>query len=497
MKLTVYNSLTRRKEEFVPLTPGRVNLYVCGPTVYDHAHIGHAKTYVAFDVIVRTLRTLGFKVRYVQNITDVGHLLDSGEDRVTSRAARERVEPMELVETYTRSYFEDMDALGVVRPDISPRASGHVPEQIELIKKLLEKGYAYEAGGSVYFDVRSFPKYGKLSGRKLDEQEAIGRVEAREEKRNPEDFALWKRADPEHILRWPSPWGWGYPGWHIECSAMSKKYLGETFDIHGGGIDNIFPHNECEIAQSEAAHGQPFARYWLLAGTLTVEGVKMSKSLNNFLTIKDALQKHRPEAIRFFILSGHYRSPVDFSETALEGAQRGWERLTSPLRLVEALRQSVHTPNGTDDAFLKVLEEHKAAFLEAMNDDFNTPVALSVLFDLSRLVNTLLQPAEGQTSEASGDSGSLGTLPGRATLEAIEELYQELAGGVLGILPRLGSGGDSGREDALVRLLIELRSEARQQENWALSDSIRDRLAAMGVLLEDGKGGTRWRYQSA
>ncbi len=495
MTLVVYNSLTRRKEEFVPLTPGRVNLYVCGPTVYDHAHIGHAKTYVAFDVIVRTLRTLGYKVRYVQNITDVGHLLDSGEDRVTSRAARERVEPMELVETYTRSYFEDMDALGVVRPDISPRASGHVPEQIELIKTLLEKGHAYEAAGSVYFDVRSFPEYGKLSGRRLDEQEAVGRVEAREEKRNPEDFALWKRAEPEHILRWPSPWGWGYPGWHIECSAMSRKYLGETFDIHGGGIDNIFPHNECEIAQSEAAHGLPFARYWLLAGSLTVDGVKMSKSLNNFLTIRDALRRYRPEAIRFFILSGHYRNPVDFSETALEGAQRGWERLTSPLRLLEDLRHSGDPPEGTDDAFLQVLEEHKAAFLEAMNDDFNTPVALSVLFDLSRLVNTLLQPSGAQTSEVPEDFGSLAKPPGRATLEAIHALYQELAGGVLGILPRSGGGGEAGREDALVRLLIELRAEARQQKNWALSDSIRDRLAAMGILLEDGKGGTRWRIQ--
>ncbi len=294
MALMVYNSLTRKSEPFVPLAEGKVHMYVCGPTVYASAHIGHAKTYVSFDVIVRYLRYSGYRVRYVQNITDVGHLIDSGEDRILKGAARERLEPMELVERYTREYFEDMDSLGVVRPDISPRASAHIPEQIELTRRLLETGHAYEANGSVYFDVRSFPEYGKFSGRRLEEQEEGKRVEARDEKKNAEDFALWKKADPEHILRWPSPWGWGYPGWHIECSAMSTKYLGETFDIHGGGVDNIFPHNECEIAQAEAATGKPFARYWLLTGSLTVGGVKMSKSLKNFITIRDALGEVPP-----------------------------------------------------------------------------------------------------------------------------------------------------------------------------------------------------------
>ena len=341
MTLIIYNTLSRKKEAFVPIVPGRVHMYVCGPTVYDHAHLGHAKTYVYFDMIVRYLRYSGFKVRYVQNITDVGHILDTGEDRILKGAARERIEPMELVERYARSYFEDMAALGVQPPDISPRASAHVPEQIEMIKVLLEKGHAYEVNGSVYFDVRSYPAYGKLSGRLVEEQTEGARVTVREEKRSPEDFALWKRAEPDHILRWPSPWGWGYPGWHIECSAMSIKYLGATFDIHGGGIDNIFPHNECEIAQAEAATQQTFANYWLLGGSLTVDGVKMSKSLGNFTTIKDALKRYKPEALRFFILSGHYRNPIDFSDGALEAASKGWERLTAPAL---AVRERLRSP---------------------------------------------------------------------------------------------------------------------------------------------------------
>ncbi|MCJ7736866.1 MAG: cysteine--tRNA ligase, partial [Anaerolineae bacterium] len=280
MGLHVYNYLTRKKEPFQPLVEGYVGMYVCGPTVYDHAHLGHAKTYIAMDTVVRYLRFLGYKVRYVQNITDVGHLLDTGEDRIMKGVRRDRVEPMELVETYTRSYFEDMDALKVIRPDISPRASGHIPEQIALVEKLIAKGIAYATeDGDVYFSVAKFPEYGKLSGRNVDDLEHGARVTVRQNKRHPADFALWKHAEPEHILRWPSPWGEGYPGWHAECSAMSNKYLGETLDIHGGGLENIFPHNECEIAQSEAATGKQFSRYWVLSGSLTVDGVKMSKSL--------------------------------------------------------------------------------------------------------------------------------------------------------------------------------------------------------------------------
>ena len=474
MALIVYNSLTRKSEPFVALSEGRVHMYVCGPTVYDSAHIGHAKTYVSFDVIVRYLRYLGYRVRYVQNITDVGHLMDSGEDKILKGAARERLEPMELVERYTREYFEDMDSLGVIRPDISPRASAHIPEQIELTR------HAYAANGSVYFDVRSFPEYGKLSGRRLEEQEEGQRVEARDEKKNTEDFALWKKADPEHILRWPSPWGWGYPGWHIECSAMSTKYLGETFDIHGGGVDNIFPHNDCEIAQAEAATGKPFARYWLLTGSLTVGGVKMGKSLGNFVTIRDALAKYRPGAIRFFILSGHYRSPLDYSEDALIGASRGWERLIGPYEgLVQRLAAAPAESGKISSAASTLAEDVRRRFRAAMDDDFNAPAALAVLFDLTREVNTGLGMEKG---------------PGREDLEAFLGLYRELAGGVLGVLPLKGAASGD-RESPLIRLLMDLRNEARARKEWALSDSIRDRLAAMGIVLEDGKDGTTWKIQ--
>jgi cysteinyl-tRNA synthetase len=480
MALTVYNSLVRKLEPFQPVTEGRVHIYVCGPTVYASTHIGHAKTYVSFDVIVRYLRYAGYRVRYVQNITDVGHLLDSGEDRILKGAQRERVEPMELVERYTREYFEGMDALGVVRPDISPRASGHITEQIEWIRRLLEKGHAYAQGGSVYFDVRSFPDYGKLSGRRLEEQAEGARVEVREEKRNPEDFALWKKAEPEHILRWPSPWGWGFPGWHIECSAMSTKYLGETFDIHGGGVDNIFPHNECEIAQAEAATGKPFARYWLLTGSLTVGGVKMSKSLDNFVSLRDALATHRPEAIRFFILSGNYRSPLDYSEDALQGAVRGWERLVGPYA---ALQQRLAAAGAEDSpkssAASDLVEDVRRRFRQAMEEDFNAPGAIAVLFDLTREVNIALAAGKG---------------PGRADLEGFAALYRELAGDVLGLIPRTDAGA-AGRESSLIQLLIALRDEARMRKDWTLSDSIRDRLTGIGVVLEDGKDGTTWKIQ--
>jgi cysteinyl-tRNA synthetase len=481
MSLTVYNVLSRTKEPFTPLVDGRAHIYVCGPTVYDHAHLGHAKTYVNFDMIARYLRYSGYQLRYVQNITDVGHILDTGEDRILKGAARERIEPMELVERYTRSYFEDMDALNVGRPDISPRASAHVPEQIEMIKVLLDKGHAYEVNGSVYFDVRSFNGYGKLSGRKLEELEEGARVAVRSEKRNPEDFALWKIAEPAHILRWPSPWGWGYPGWHIECSAMSAKYLGQTFDIHGGGIDNIFPHNECELAQSEAAHHAPFARYWLLGGSLTVEGVKMSKSLGNFTTIKDALKTYKPEALRFFILSAHYGGPIDYSAETLEAASKGWERLAAPAL---ALRERLRAPDLPEDATETVttaLTDIKQRFLTAMDDDFNAPQAIGVLFDLSKQANTLLKAA---------------TPASRGDLAAINALYRELGGQVLGIIPEQAASATANaeREAGLIRLLIEVRMQARQRKDFAQSDTIRDRLKELGVALEDGKSGTTWKF---
>ncbi|RLC96538.1 MAG: cysteine--tRNA ligase [Chloroflexi bacterium] len=482
MGLHVFNYLTREKEPFEPLKRGHVGMYVCGPTVYDHVHLGHAKLYVAMDVIVRYLRFLGYKVRYVQNITDVGHLLDSGEDRILKGARRERIEPMELVETFTRSYFEDMDALGVVRPNISPRASGHITEQIEIIKTLLDEEYAYETpAGDVYFSVEKFPEYGKLSRRKVDELEAGARVAVRDEKRHPADFALWKHAEPKHILRWPSPWGWGYPGWHIECTAMATKYLGQTLDIHGGGLENIFPHNECEMAQSEAATGEQFARYWVMAGSLTVNGVKMSKSLGNFITIKEAIKLYSPEAIRFFILSSHYRGPMDYSRDAMLAAQRGVERLHNTVRTLRA-RAKHAMPTGTADlSYIANIDPHRDAFIEAMNDDFNTPQAIAALFDFSREVNTLLD---------SGDPVS------RGTLAVIDGLYRELGGKVLGIIPdNLSQGTSDELVEGLMNVVLEIRRQHRVSKDWDQADLLRRQLSDLGVVIEDRPEGPIWRLE--
>ena len=479
MALRVYNTLSRRKEELRPLHEGFVGIYVCGPTVYDHPHIGHAKSYISFDVVVRYLRHLGYRVRYVQNITDVGHLTDNadqGEDKIEKRAAAERLEPMELVEIYMRSYFEDMDVLGNLRPDISPRASGHIPEQIELVKVLLDKGYAYEVGGSVYFSVEKFGGYGKLSGRRFQEQWEAVRIAPNPEKRHPADFALWKRAEPGHILRWPSPWGWGYPGWHLECSAMSMKYLGETLDIHGGGMENIFPHHECEIAQSEAATGKPFVRYWMHNNMVTVEGTKMGKSLGNFVTIKEALKLYSPMALRLFVLGSHYRSPVDYTEEAMRAAQRGWERLKRAVGMVkERIR---YAPDGPEDRELsEAVRRCERDFSEAMDDDFNTPGALGALFELTREVLAGLE------------SGT----PSKATLKKVEDLYSRLAGGVLGFRFEEEGGG---REEDLLDLLVEVRAELRRAKNWELADRIRERLRELGIALEDRPEGTVWRRYS-
>ncbi|RMF77285.1 MAG: cysteine--tRNA ligase [Chloroflexi bacterium] len=484
MPLQIFNVLGREKQLFEPLEEGRVGMYVCGPTVYDHAHLGHAKTYVAFDTIVRYLRYSGYDVLYVQNITDVGHLLDTGEDRILKKARQIQAVPMQIVETYTRSYFEDMDALHVVRPDISPRASGHVPEQIKMIEELIASGHAYVVDGSVYFDVSTAPEYGKLSNRKIDAQQAGWREGVNTDKRNPEDFALWKKAEPEHIMRWDSPWGEGFPGWHIECSAMARKYLGPTFDIHGGGIDNLFPHNECEIAQSESANGAPFARYWVLTGSLQVSDadgipVKMSKSLGNFVTVKDALKQYRPEVIRFFIQTSHYAGPVIYSNDSMTSARGGWERIYHAVRLTEQMMNSA--PEGDDgNAFLERLEQARAAFGAAMDDDFNTPKALATLQELTRDVNNLLN------SDAT---------VGLSVLQAIHETYDNLAGDVLGIMPQNGVTPmtDGDREAGLIELLIELRAKARAEKNYAESDRIRDALAELGVVLEDRPDGTIWR----
>ncbi len=478
MALKIFNVLGREKQDFTPLETGRVGMYVCGPTVQDYAHLGHAKTYVSFDVIARYLRYSGLDVLYVQNLTDVGHLLETGEDRILKKASQLQAKPMQIVEFYARSYFEDMDALGVQRPDISPRASAHIPEQIRMIQTLIEKENAYVAEGSVYFDVTSAPGYGKLSNRKVESQEAGTREAVRDEKRNPEDFALWKKAEPEHILRWESPWGEGFPGWHIECSAMAKKYLGTTFDIHGGGVDNIFPHNESEIVQSECANDADFARYWILVGSLTVDGVKMSKSLGNFITVKDALKQHRPEIIRMFALSAHYSSPVDYSDDALTAASGGWERLYGAVRLTRSLMSSTPAPDD-GNSFLARLEQAKTDFATVMDDDFNTPKAIAVLQELTRDVNTLLNG--GQTV-------------GKSTLEAIDAAYRTMGGDVLGLIPAVDTSSSNGdREAGLIQLLLDMRTQARKNKNYAEGDRIRDALAGLGVVLEDRADGTVWR----
>ncbi len=480
MALQVYNTLHRRKELFTPLHEGYVGMYVCGPTVYGHSHLGHAKSYVSFDVIVRYLRHAGNRVLYVQNITDVGHLTDDadqGEDKITRQAGIDRIHPMQLAETYTRSYFEDMDALNVLRPDIVPRASGHITEQIAMVEALLTKGMAYVANGSVYFDVGTFPAYGKLSGRTVEELNAGARVEVKEEKKHPADFALWKKAEPGHIMRWPSPWGEGFPGWHIECSAMSMKYLGEEFDIHGGGLENQFPHHECEIAQSECTTGKTFVRYWLHNNMVTVDGKKMGKSLGNFITLKDAFRKWSPQVVRFFILQSHYRSTLDFSDEAVEGARAGYEKLANTLR---NLREKTAGAPGTGQETGIDLAKRTAEFRAAMDDDFNTPQAIAVLFDLARELNSAFATEKNFS---------------RGALEAVDAWYALHAGSVLGMttgeIP--GSGAAASLTAPLVGLLIAIRGEIRAQKLWALSDRIRDGLAAIGIALEDKKTGTTWK----
>ena len=477
--MQLYNTLTRKKEDFKPLHEGYVGMYVCGPTVYGHSHLGHGKSYVSFDVIVRYLRYRGYKVTYVQNITDVGHLLgdaNEGEDRLLKASRLEQRHPMEVAELYTRSYFEDMDKLNVMRPDIAPRATGHITEQIEIVQQLIAKGFAYESNGSVYFDVSKFGGYGKLSGRTVDELEAGARIEVNSEKRHPADFALWKKAEPEHIMRWNSPWGVGFPGWHIECSAMSMKYLGESFDIHGGGLENQFPHHECEIAQSEGATGKHFVKYWLHNNMVTVNGQKMGKSLGNFTTLKDAYAKWKPEVIRFFILQSHYRSTLDFSNEAVDAAGKGFEKLANTIRNV---RDRIKTAPAEGNAATIDLAKYRSDFLAAMDDDFNTPQAVAVLFDLSREVNQVL-----------GTANALGF----SSLQQIEELYKELAGNVLGLPLGDGAGSsDATVVDGLMNLIIELRKDVRAQKMYALSDKIRDSLKASGIVLEDKKDGTSWR----
>ena len=481
--LYIYNTLAKKKEKFEPITPGFVGIYVCGPTVYDHSHVGHAKSYISFDVIVRYLRFLGYKVKYVQNLTDVGHLLgdsDEGEDKISKKARLEKLEPMEVAESYARSYFEDMDLLGNIRPDISPRASGHIIEQIDMIGELIDRGLAYETDGNVYFDVRKFPDYGRLSGRKIDELEAGVRVKVAEDKRHPADFALWKKAAPEHLMKWNSPWGKGYPGWHIECSSMSTKYLGETFDIHGGGLENIFPHHECEIAQSEGTFGKPFAKYWVHNNMVTVDGVKMGKSLKNYTTIKDAVQNYMPLAIRFFILMSHYRSSLDFSEKALDAATTGYKKIQNfILRIQNAIDSADENAEGKilpGDAF-------ESNFREAMNDDFNTPQALAATFDVISEVNKILDDKKSQ--------------PGKPELQQFQKILTSTLGDVLGLIGKEQTDIEASGDDfnRVMDVLLDVRSDLRKEKNFQIADKIREGLNSIRISIKDTADGATWEKE--
>jgi len=480
--LNIYNTLTRTKEVFEPITPGMVGIYVCGPTVYDDSHLGHAKSYISFDVIVRYLRYLGYKVKYIQNLTDVGHMLGDageGEDRIAKKARLEKLDPMEVVEHYARSYFEDMDLLGNLRPDISPRASAHIIEQIEMIKSLIEQGFAYESNGNVYFDVNSFPEYGKLSGRKVEELEAGVRVDVADDKRHSADFALWKKAAPEHIMRWKSPWSEGYPGWHIECSSMSTKYLGETIDIHGGGLENIFPHHECEIAQSEGAYQKQFVRYWMHNNMVTVDGVKMGKSLNNFITIKDAVRKYEPMAIRYFILMSHYRSALDFTEQALDAATTGLKKIHT---FLVRLDQKIKNTDGTGSADLPT-EDFKQSFQNAMNDDFNTPQALASVFDIINRVNKSMDTSEEQYAQNEWIN--------------LREVLKNTLQDVLGIHLSQKDSRDSSQNDLekVMQIVLTIRADLRKEKNFPLSDKIRDDLKEQGIALKDTPEGSTWQKE--
>jgi cysteinyl-tRNA synthetase len=484
--LYLTNSLTRRKELFQPLNPPFVGLYVCGPTVYGDAHLGHARPAVTFDLVFRYLKHLGYKVRYVRNITDVGHLendADDGEDKIAKKARLEQLEPMEVVQFYTDRYHQDMNKLNVLKPAIEPRASGHIIEQIEMAKAILQAGYAYEKNGSVYFDVARYNKdfqYGKLSGRVVEEMVAGNReLEGQDEKRHPADFALWKKASPSHIMRWPSPWGEGFPGWHLECSAMSAKYLGTTFDIHGGGMDLLFPHHECEIAQSNAANGHEAVKYWLHNNMITINGQKMGKSLGNFITLseffdgshKTLQQSYDPMTIRFFILQAHYRSTLDFSNEALQAAEKGLQRLMQAMDTLNNI-----TPSKTSTADISMLE---TKCYEAMNDDFNAPVAIAHLFDSVRIINSVKDKKESLSAN---------------DLESLKNTFKTFVTNIFGLSREGNQNHDQSNRiiNGLMDILLELRQKARKQKDWPTSDKIRDALKKLNINVKDGADSTNW-----
>ena len=489
--LVIYNTLHRQKERFQPIAAPHVGMYVCGPTVYGDPHLGHARPAITFDVLFRYLQHIGYKVRYVRNITDVGHLehdADEGDDKIEKKARLEQLEPMEIAQFYTNRYHDAMRALNVLPPSIEPRATGHIIEQEELVKEIMANGYAYESNGSIYFDVAKYDKdhrYGVLSGRNLNDMINNSReLNGVSEKRNQTDFALWKRAMPEHIMRWPSPWSDGFPGWHCECTAMGRKYLGKHFDIHGGGMDLVFPHHECEIAQAVASQGDQMVKYWMHNNMITINGQKMGKSLNNFITLEQFFtgnhetlqQAYSPMTIRFFILSAHYRGTVDFSNEALQAAQKGYERL---MNAIEDLKR-IQTAAASDENTKRFVSALRQKCYDAMNDDLMTPAVISNLFEACHIVNLLIDH-KVQISEED--------------LKELSETMRLFAFDILGLVNERGANNDA-REAAygkVVDMVLDLRAKAKANKDWAVSDQIRDALAEAGFQVKDTKDGVTWK----
>jgi len=499
------NTLTHNKELFTPIHEGRVGMYVCGPTVYGEAHLGHARPGITYDVMQKFFRHLGYKVRYVRNITDVGHLehdADEGEDKIAKKARIEQLEPMEVVQTYTLKYHEAMRMLNVAPPSIEPRASGHIVEQIEAVKKILDSGYAYESNGSVYFDVVKYNedhRYGILSGRTLDDtREGTRDLDGQSDKKAPYDFAIWKKAEPQHIMKWPSPWGEGFPGWHLECSVMGEKYLGSEFDIHGGGMDLMFPHHECEIAQNVASRGTGGVRYWVHNNMITINGQKMGKSLGNFITLPELFsgnhpkldQAYSPMTVRFFILQAHYRGPLDFSNEALQAAEKGLKRIIQASRDLYALAgvkpmqlsygeysQNVapDTCNADNADVRKVFE----GIYDALCDDLNTPIAVANIFDAVRVINL----AKDKHIALSKND-----------LDTLVQIFSDIVFGVLGLRDEETPGGEGSLYviGGLMDMVLESRAAAKANKDWAMSDHIRDNLKALGVSVKDTKDGVEW-----
>ena len=501
------NTLTRSKELFVPVLPGHVGMYVCGPTVYGDAHLGHARPGVTYDVLSKLFRHLGYKVRYVRNITDVGHLehdADEGEDKIAKKARIEELEPMEVVQTYTLRYHEAMRLLNVAPPGIEPRASGHILEQIEAVKTILASGYAYESNGSIYFDVAKYNQdhhYGILSGRNLnDTLEGTRALDGQSDKKNPYDFAIWKKAEPQHIMRWNSPWGSGFPGWHLECSVMGAKYLGNEFDIHGGGMDLLFPHHECEIAQTVACRGTQGVHYWVHNNMITINGQKMGKSLGNFITLPQLFsgdhpkldQAYSPMTIRFFILQAHYRGTLDFSNEALQAAEKGLRRLMQAAKDLYAMagRKAPAYVYGEEsfgtapDSCPATTPEVKAVFdgvYDALCDDMNTPVALASISEAVRLINSAKAK---QLSLSKGD------------IDTLCQIFDDIVFGVLGLKDEEAAGGAAGKViDGLMGMVLESRAKAKEAKDWATSDHIRDTLKALGIQVKDTKDGVEWTIE--